>query len=184
MWWPESSRLTRLLLALALAGLTAGCFQPLYGTQGSAGGPGIGDKLSSVDVVPIDVPNGTRLSRIGVELRNNLLFGLTGGGAAAPTDYKLNIKLAASQMQVIVNINTGRPDIQNYGLEASYTLIDTRTGKTVINGQTFSRVSYDIPGEQQRFAADRGLRDAENRAAKSIADSIRNRLASYFVSGT
>jgi LPS-assembly lipoprotein len=184
MWWPESSRLTRLLLALALAGLTAGCFQPLYGTQGSAGGPGIGEKLSSVDVVPIDVPNGTRLSRIGVELRNNLLFGLTGGGGGAPTDYKLNIKLAASQMQVIVNINTGRPDIQNYGLEASYTLIDTRTGKTVINGQTFSRVSYDIPGEQQRFAADRGLRDAENRAAKSIADSIRNRLASYFVAGT
>ncbi len=184
MWWPESRRLTRLLLALALAALTAGCFQPLYGTQGSAGGTGIGDKLSSVDVVPIDVPNGTRLSRIGVELRNNLLFGLTGGGAAAPTDYKLNIKLAASQTQVIVDINTGRPDIQNYGLEASYTLVDTRTGKTVINGQTFSRVSYDIPGEQQRFASDRGLRDAENRAAKAIADSIRSRLASYFVAGT
>jgi LPS-assembly lipoprotein len=184
MWWPESRRLTRLLLALALAGLTAGCFQPLYGTQGSAGGPGIGDKLSSVDVVPIDVPNGTRLSRIGVELRNNLLFGLTGGGGAAPTDYKLNIKLSSSQVQVIVDINTGRPDIQNYGLAASFTLVDTRTGKTVINDQTFSRVSYDIPGEQQRFAADRGLRDAENRAAKTIADSIRTRLASYFVAGT
>ena len=183
MWWPESRRLTRLLLALALAGLTAGCFQPLYGTQGSAGSPGIGDKLSSVDVVPIDVPNGTRLSRVGVEVRNNLLFGLT-GGAAAPTNYKLNIKLTSSQTQVIVDINTARPDIQNYGIDASYTLVDTRTGKTVINGQTFSRVSYDIPGQQQRFAGDRGLRDAENRAAKTIADSIRNRLASYFVAGT
>jgi len=184
MWWPESRRLTRLLLALALAGLTAGCFQPLYGTQGSAGGPGIGDKLSSVEVVPIDVPNGTRLSRVGVEVRNNLLFGLTGGGGAAPTNYKLNIKLASSQVQVIVDINTARPDIQNYGIDASYTLVDTRTGKTVINGQTFSRVSYDIPGQQQRFAGDRGLRDAENRAAKTIADNIRSRLASYFVAGT
>jgi len=28
------------------------------------------------------------------------------------------------------------------------------------------------------------LRDAENRAAKVIADSIRSRLASYFVAGT
>ena len=52
-----------------------------------------------------------------------------------------------------------------------------------MTGQTFSRVSYDIPGQQQRFAAARGLRDAENRAAKVIADSIKSRLASYFVAG-
>jgi LPS-assembly lipoprotein len=45
-------------------------------------------------------------------------------------------------------------------------------------------VSYDIPGAEQRFARIRGLRDAENRAAKQVADHIRNRLASYFVAGT
>ena len=37
MWWPRPS-LTRLLAVLALAGLTAGCFQPLYGEQASVGG--------------------------------------------------------------------------------------------------------------------------------------------------
>jgi len=58
------------------------------------------------------------------------------------------------------------------------------TGKKVVTGQTFSRVSYDIPGQQQRFAGDRGLRDAENRAAKVIAENIRSRLASYFAAGT
>ena len=174
----------RLLLVTGLAGLTAGCFQPLYGTQGSAGGPDIADKLSSVEVSPINVPNGTRLSRVGVEVRNNLLFGLTGGGPAAPSNYKLDIRLASSQSQVIVDINTARPDIQDYGIDATYTLIDIRTRKPVITGQTFSRVSYDIPGQQQRFAGDRGLRDAENRAAKAIAGNIRSRLASYFVAGT
>jgi LPS-assembly lipoprotein len=188
MWWPETprqtSRLGQLAVIMLLAGLTAGCFQPLYGTQGSAGGPDIGDKLSSVEVAPINVPNGTRLSRVGVEVRNNLLFGLTGGGAAGPSNYKLDIKLASTQMQVIVDINTARPDIQDYGIDATYTLVDIRTHKTVVNGQTFSRVSYDIPGQQQRFAGDRGLRDAENRAAKAIADNIRSRLASYFVAGT
>ncbi len=184
MWWREIPRLTRVLLVLALAGLTAGCFQPLYGEKTVDGSPGIADKLSSVDVPPINAPNGTRLARVGVELRNNLLFGLTGGGAAAPSSYKLVINLTSTQQQVIVDINTARPDIQNYGIDASYTLTDLRTGKPVINGQTFSRVSYDIPGQQQRFAGDRGLRDAENRAAKAIADSIRSRLASYFVAGT
>jgi len=184
MWWFEPRRTARLAAILALAGLTAGCFQPLYGDKPVDGGPAIVDKLSSVDVRPIDAPNGTRLARVGVELRNNLLFGLTGGGGTASSQYKLDIRLTSSQAQVIVDINTARPDIQDYGIDATYTLTDLRSGKKVITGQTFSRVSYDIPGQQQRFAGDRGLRDAENRAAKSIADNIRSRLASYFVAGT
>lgn len=184
MWW--SSRLTRVAGALALAGLTAGCFQPLYGTQASieGTGPGIKDKLSSVEVVPIDVPNGTRLSRVGVEVRNDLIFGLTGGGAPATTNYRLVVRLSPRQQQVIVDINTARPDILNYGIDAVYSLVDVTNGKAVVTGQTFTRVSYNIPGQQQRFAGERGLRDAENRAAKEIAENIRSRLASYFVAGT
>lgn len=184
MWWPDPRRVIQVVAVLALGGMTAGCFQPLYGDKTVEGGPGITDKLSSVNVLPVDAPNGTRLSRVGVEVRNDLLFGLTGGGAAAPSNYKLVVRLSSNQRQVIVDINTARPDIQNYGIDATYTLTDLRTGKAVINGQAFSRVSYDIPGQQQRFAGDRGLRDAENRAAEAIADSIRSRLASYFVAGT
>jgi LPS-assembly lipoprotein len=41
-----------------------------------------------------------------------------------------------------------------------------------------------LPGEQQRFAGARALRDAENRAAQIIADNVKSRLASYFVAGT
>ena len=184
MWWPENQRMISILAALALAGLTAGCFQPLYGTQASVGAAGISDRLSSVEVAPIDAPNGTRLSRVGVELRNSLMYDLTGGGAAAATNYKLDIRLTSNQLQVIVDLNTARPDIQNYGIDASYTLTDITTAKKLVTGQTFSRVSYNIPGQQQRFAGDRGLRDAENRAAKVISDNIRSRLASYFVAGT
>jgi LPS-assembly lipoprotein len=184
MWWPETLQLAKLLGALALAGLTTGCFQPLYGDKSATGGAGIVDKLSSVEVAPIDAPNGTRLSRVGVEVRNGLMFGLTGGGPTSAPNYKLDVRLTASQSQTIVDINTARPDFENYGIDASYTLKDITTGKTVVTGQTFSRVSYDIPGQQQRFAGDRGLRDAENRAAKVISDNIRSRLASYFVAGT
>jgi len=53
----------------------------------------------------------------------------------------------------------------------------------VITGTTFARVSYDNPGQAQRFANARGQRDAENRAAKVISDSIKTRLASYFSAG-
>jgi LPS-assembly lipoprotein len=85
---------------------------------------------------------------------------------------------------VIVDIATARPDINNYGIDATYTLTEIASGKAVVTGRTFSRVSYNIPGQEQRFAGDRGLRDAENRAAKVIADNIRSRLASYFVAGS
>jgi LPS-assembly lipoprotein len=188
MLWSETPRKTRVMIrlcaALAVAGLTAGCFQPLYSQQASVGAADIGDKLRSIEVAPIDAPNGTRLSRVGVEMRNSLMYDLTGGGAAAARNYKLDIRLTSSQLQVIVDLNTARPDIQNYSIDASYTLKDITTGKTVVSGQTFSRVSYNIPGQQQRFADNRGLRDAENRAAKVISDNIRSRLASYFVAGT
>jgi len=177
-------RLTRIAIVMASAGAVAGCFEPLYGARTLAGGPGLRDRLSSVEVAQIDAPNGTPEARLAVEVRNALLFDLTGGhGGSSPT-HRLNIKLVSTRQSVIVNPTTARPDIENYGIDAVYTLTELATGKTVINGTTFTRVSYDIPGGEQRFARARGLRDAETRAARGIADNIRQRLASYFVAGT
>jgi LPS-assembly lipoprotein len=176
-------RLPRLLAALALAALTAGCFQPLYGDRSITNMPGASDKLSMVDVMPIDVPNGRPEARLGVEIRNALLFNLNNLNPGANATHKLKINLSTTRQQVIVDIYTTRPDIENYGIDATYTLIEVATNKIVLTGQTFARVSYDIPGQQQRFARTRGLRDAENRAAKVIADQIRTRLTSYFVAG-
>ncbi|HZT26453.1 MAG TPA: LPS assembly lipoprotein LptE [Pseudolabrys sp.] len=184
MWSLKARALTRLPAVLALAGLTAGCFQPLYGDSRVVPTAGLDNKLSSVDVRPIDTPNGTPLARIGVNVRNDLIYDLTGGGGTVSPTHRLDIHLTSSASQVIVNINTGRTDVQDLGINATYTLVDLATGKTVVSGQTFSRVSYNIPGEQQRFVGDRGRRDAENRAAQVIADNIKQRLASYFVAGT
>ena len=185
MWSPKT--LVRLLAVMGLAGLTAGCFQPMYGERavlGSAAAPAIADKMSSVEVAEIKAPNGSRLARLAVEVRNGLIFDLTGGSGGTSANYLLNVQMSSTQLQVIVDINSGRPDIQNYGIDATYTLTDLTTGKPVVKSQTFARVSYNIPGQQQRFTGDRGLRDAENRAAEVIADNIRTRIASYFVAGT
>jgi LPS-assembly lipoprotein len=179
-------RFIRFAAVLALGSLTAGCaFQPLYGDRSVVGATGgVRDNLSAVEVSAIKASNGTRLARVAIEVRDQLLFDLTGGGPAASSLYRLDITMSASQLQVIVDINSARPEIQNYGIDASYTLVAIATNKPVVRGTTFARVSYNIPGQQQRFAGERGLRDAENRAAKVIADNIQSRLASHFAAGT
>lgn len=185
MSWSDIMRFARLFGALTLAGFTAGCFQPLYADRPTpTGSTGLASQLSAVEVAPIDAPGGSRLSRVTVGVRNELIYDLTGGNGGISPTHRLDVRLTATQLQVIVDINTARPDVNNYGIDATYTLTELATGKTVVKGQTFSRVSYNIPGQEQRFAGDRGLRDAENRAAKVIAENIRSRLSSYFVAGS
>jgi LPS-assembly lipoprotein len=176
--------LARALAALAAAALLAGCFQPLYGEHSPTGAPILREQLSSVEILQIAAPKATDEERLAVEIRNALIFDFTGGGHAPPPTHRLKIQIASNRSSVIVDINTSRPDIENYGINATYTLTEIASGKSVVQGQTFARVSYDIPGQQQRFARARGLRDAESRAAKVIAENIRSRLASYFIAGT
>jgi LPS-assembly lipoprotein len=181
---PLPSQVIRLAAVIGIAALTAGCLQPLYGDHSALGGPGITTAMAAVDVQQIVAANGTPESRLAVELRNDLLFALTGGTVPTAPTHQLRIKLSSTRLSVIVDITTARPDVENYGLNASYQLVDLRTGKIEIKDETFARVSVDIPGQQQRFARQRGLRDAENRATQLISDNIRNRLASYFTAGT
>jgi LPS-assembly lipoprotein len=190
MWWPDTQRLDgrarllfRLVAVFALAGLTAGCFQPLYGEHSVGAGPNIRAALSTVDISQIPAPNGTPEARIAVDIRNSLLFNLTGGSNPTVPAYRLNITMSSTRLSVIVDLTSARPDLENYGLNVQYNLVDVKTGKVLFADQTFSRVSYDIPGQEQRFARARGLRDAENRAGQVIADAIKTRVASYFVAG-
>jgi LPS-assembly lipoprotein len=185
MLWSSARTAIRLALVVVLSASTLGCFQPMYGEYSLTGGPGTGlrDKLSAVDVSNI-VTIQSRDARLGVELRNGLLFNFNGGGGAAPPTHRLVVRLNTQRVSVIVDVTTSRPDIENYGIDVSYELREIATDKSVLYSTTFARVSYDIPGQQQRFARIRGLRDAESRAVKVIADNISQRLASYFIAGT
>jgi LPS-assembly lipoprotein len=188
MWSPDHraalGRLVRSAFAIGSAGLLAACFQPLYGQPPLSGGPTLDSALAAVDVQQIDAPRGSPDARIAVELRNALLFDLTGGqGSIAPT-HRLAIKMTTSRSAIIVDPQTGRTEAEVTGVDVKYTLTELATGRPVVNATAFARVSSDIPGQQQRFARSRAQRDAEDRAAKVIADQIRTRVASYLVAGT
>ena len=173
----------RLLIVAALAALTAGCFQPMY-AEHADGTPGLRDRLMGVELPPVDKPNSSRDARLGVAIRNALAFKLYGNATGGPPTHRLVIKFQTSRSDLMTDPNTGLPTSENYGIDAQYNLIDNATNKSVMTGPTFSHVSYDIPGSYQRFARNRAIRDAEDRAAAEIADHIEVRLASYFFAGT
>jgi LPS-assembly lipoprotein len=183
MWLPDL-RTARLAAVAAVCALCAGCFQPMYGERPLAGGQSLRATLQSVDVQQIDAPKGSPQERIAVEVRNALMFDITGGAGSGVPTHRLVVKIAPTRSTLLVDRTSARASSENYGIDASFTLTEIATGKPVVNGSTFARVSYDIPGTQQRFARARALRDAEDRAAQVIAENIKNRLASYFIAGT
>jgi len=173
----------RLLAVAALAALTAGCFQPMYAER-TDGTPGLREKLMGVDLPPIAKANASREARVGVEVRNALAFKLYGSATGMPPTHRLDIRFTSSRSSLIVDPNTGLPNSENYGIDCQYNLIEVVSGKSVMTGTTFSRVSYDMPGSYQRFSRNRAVRDAEDRAANEIAENITTRLASFFTAGT
>jgi LPS-assembly lipoprotein len=172
----------RLLAVAALAALTAGCFQPMY-AEHTDGTPGLREKLLGVELPPIDKPNASRDARIGVEVRNALAFKLYGSATGMPPTHRLMIRFTSTRSSLMVDVNTGLPSSENYGIDAQYNLVEIASNKSVMTGTTFSRVSYDMPGSYQRFARARAIRDAEDRAAQEIAENIQTRLASFFFAG-
>jgi LPS-assembly lipoprotein len=174
----------RLIAVAALAALTAGCFQPMY-AEHTDGTPGLREKLMGVELPPIaDKPNASREARIGVEIRNALAFKLYGNATGMPPTHRLVLRFTSSRSSLMVDVNTGLPTSENYGIDAQYNLIEIASNKSVMTGTTFSRVSYDMPGSYQRFSRSRAYRDAEDRAAQEIAENINTRLASFFTAGT
>jgi LPS-assembly lipoprotein len=190
MWWRndlEWRRLAwpvRLAAVVAAAGLTAGCFQPLYGARPTPGAEGVQDKFAAIEIPPIVAPKGTPAERVAVGLRNALQFNLHNGGEACAPAYQLKVTVVTSQFTVVIDPANGRPNTEIDNVSASYQLVEMATGKAVLNDSCFAHVDFDIPGSEQRFAKQRAQRDAEDHAVQVVADTIRNRLASYFVAGT
>ena len=162
---------------LAAVVLVAGCFQPLYGDRTPSGTPQLRESLSGVQVLEIPAVPNTPEARMAVPLQNDLKFNFTGGGAPGPTTHRLAIQMSGSRQVVSATNVTGLPFIENFTLNATYSLVEIATKKTVLTGRATTTVSYD-PSGTQRYARITGMQDAERRAAKVIADNVTSRLSS------
>ena len=117
MWWRERKlhrRLAwplRLAVVLAAAGLTAGCWQPLYSAHPVPGGEGVQDKFASVDIPRIIAPQGTPAERLAVGMFNALQFDLHNGQTVFAPAYQLKVNVAGTQFTSYLDPVTGRPEL-------------------------------------------------------------------------
>jgi LPS-assembly lipoprotein len=114
--------------------------------------------------------------RVGQKLRNELIFDTTGGGNAGTTRYRLEIAIKESVTDQLVQI-TGDATGQVYQLDATFKLVDAASGKVLYQGKAISRAPYNR--FQEIFANVRARYDAENRAARTVSESIRTQVAAH-----
>ena len=168
-WFFQPSRAAALAAAM-LAPALAGCgYQPLYGS-GFAGPQGsVADQMRAVDVALVP-------GRVGQEIRNELIFMDTGGREAAPPKYRLEIAMRESVQATLVNIQ-GTAAGNIYQVNADFKLISIADQKVILNAKSGAQAQYQQ--EASTFANVRARRDAEDRAARVLADSIRTQVAAF-----
>jgi LPS-assembly lipoprotein len=170
MSWPEPRRIILFAgLLVALGSVLAACnVRPLYGT--APDGSNLQSELAFVDVAPVE-------GRVGQQVRNDLLF-LMHGGAQARDDYVLRLNVSHSRSSIIVRHIGGQPQGGTISVQAAFRLRASGEDETLFSGRVVRHASYER--SNQRFANDRAELDAENRAAREVAEEIRMRLAAYF----
>ncbi|TCQ99661.1 LPS-assembly lipoprotein [Neorhizobium sp. JUb45] len=162
-------RIGRVASIAAVLVALAGCqVKPLYAVS-SPGGASAGQKLASIGFSQAD-------DRIEQTVRNELIF-LTSGGAgeSRQPEYNLTMNVTSFRQNVLDEQVTNNLIPGRVTLTADYTLTRASDGKVLRTAQRKSTSLLDISA--QEFAEMRAYRDAEDRAAKQLAEFIRGDIA-------
>ncbi|MBZ9921569.1 MULTISPECIES: LPS assembly lipoprotein LptE [unclassified Mesorhizobium] len=175
----EKTELSRLLRRVALAGLVgslalvSACqVRPLYSSAPLSTGLSANAELASIAIKPVR-------TRYGQQVRNNLIFGFgRGAGEPASPAYSLDLGVTeAVESSALVQVGTDQdePTAGSVTLTAGYRLTDAKTGAVIATGKRAITSSFDRP--RQEFAAYRAQIDAENRAARELANALQLSIA-------
>ena len=162
------------VIGLGLA--VSGCqVRPLYSDAPTASGQSLSSELASIEIEQAK-------DRVEQEIRNHLIFGFNGGANPGAPVYRLEMLVNNSKADLAIESGTGLAKTTRVTLRVNYKLINIADKSTVTTGTSFITATY--AKSVQRFANDRALRDAENRAAEQVANDIQLRLSAFFAAGT
>lgn len=161
------------VVLLAAGGCTV---RPLYGdaaiqTGSLAGGETMKSALASVAVK-------SPTNRVELEVRNHLIF-LLGGDGGTPATPKYMVEQSVSSVTtgaaIVQSTVDSEPTARQVTVRSVYTLKEIETGKVLGQGDRSITSSFDVP--RQEFAVLRAERDAQNRAAREVAELLRHAIA-------
>lgn len=166
-------KLTLAVLALActaplLSACGSGGFRPLYGSNG-LGGAAVTEKMAQIETAPIP-------GRVGQRIRNELIFQATGGGNAQPAAYRLEVAIRESTTSTLIR-RDGDAQSKIYSVDATFQLIRLADRAVVLKGNSHGQAPYER--FTSIYANVRAQKDAEDRAAKTIGEELKSRLAAY-----
>jgi LPS-assembly lipoprotein len=172
-----ASRQGTIRVALACAAacmLVAGCgdsgFRPMYASSAITGGTDVNQKLAELEIAPIP-------GRVGQRIRNELIYQATGGaGSVAQPVYRLEIIMRESITPTLVQID-GNSSGSVYNLSTSFRLVRLADKSVALTGESSSRAAFQR--FDSVFANVRARQDAEDRAAKTIGEELKGRVAAY-----
>lgn len=174
---PDAKSRRRALLTVAAAAalaLSACTVRPLYMKQTNAAGIEVGTsaRLAQIGIQPVT-------TRYAQQVRNDLIF-LFGRGAGEPKNPRYTLQLGVTSVkESLANVSVqdiNVPTSEMLTLTATYVLTDTTTHAVVSKGKRTMTASFDVPS--QEFAAIRAERDAQDRAARELAELLNLAIAS------
>ncbi|ESW86728.1 LPS assembly lipoprotein LptE [Mesorhizobium sp. M1060] len=173
---PDLEKTTLLLRRAALYGMVASValvsactVRPLYSSAPLSAGSTVSAsaELASIAVKPVK-------TRYAQQVRNNLIFAFgQGAGETTAPVYMLDLgvtELVESAAVVQIQTDEDEPTAGTVTLTANYVLTDARTGVVIATGKRSIPSSFDKP--TQEFASYRAQLDAENRAARELAEMV------------
>lgn len=164
----EGSRRRRLFASafglIALAVVTGCQVKPLYST-----GSNTASTTASVSISEAE-------DRVEQRVRNELIFLLAGGaGEPANPAYHLELNVSSRDFGVLLSKSDDVARAGRLVITADYNLTRVESGETIRSGrrQVVSLVDFPV----QEFAKLRAIRDAENRAAREMAELVKADVA-------
>ncbi|MCB1494242.1 MAG: hypothetical protein KDJ86_00530 [Bauldia sp.] len=160
------------LFALAAWVLAACTVQPLYGP--AAGGGHVKSELTRIQVEPVK-------DRVGQQVRNTVIFEMTGGSAIQNPIYKMKLTVTSREVGLGLTSTDASP-VYQIQVAATYEVTRVDTGAQVIRRTARGSASYSR--SNQAFANSRAKIDAENRAAEMVGNDIATRVAAAIARGS
>ena len=116
------------------------------------------------------------MGRVGQRLRNELIYQTTGGGNAIEPIYRLEIIIRESLTPTLVQ-QDGNSSGSVYNLNTSFRLVRLADRSVALTGESNGRIAFQR--FDSVFANVRARQDAEDRAAKTVGEELKGRLAAY-----